>query len=120
MREIKFKVYYKPHKTIYPVVKINLDKEIVSFKDNTTDTIVVVGYDSVELMKYTGLKDKDGKDIYEGDLVAIDYPQFNHTQVDEVEWNKVGWDPFYGSMQEDGAKYKIVGNKYTHRGGYEW
>ena len=57
MREIKFRAYHKTGKEmIYkrPLNKVGQDSQFG---------------DDVILMQYTGLKDKNGKEIYEGDIV---------------------------------------------------
>ena len=71
MREIKFRAWYKRTQTMLPVKVLKLtkygwiaDKSHFNYVPNTN----VIGRD-VELMQYTGLKDKNGKEGYFDDLV---------------------------------------------------
>jgi uncharacterized phage protein (TIGR01671 family) len=90
--------------------------------------------DDYELMQYTGMKAKDGKDIYEGDIVVADrYPFFNDGvpgYVGVIEWAHAAWyyglecvnDKLAGSAVGDqlGAdgkevtEFRIIGNIHEH------
>jgi len=66
MREIKFRAWLKDTNEMIEVEDIRLNKP---FMINTTSAWRLE--DEIILMQYTGLKDKNGKEIYEGDIVTI-------------------------------------------------
>ena len=71
MREIKFRAWDKEIEKIYPVLKIDFVEEWVSMYSK----IAGQHYNwlnNLVLMQYTGLEDKNGVEIYEGDIVKFD------------------------------------------------
>jgi uncharacterized phage protein (TIGR01671 family) len=68
-REVKFRAWHKEWKSLDKVISIDWDNEQVQIESDIGNCDWV-GMDAVILMEYTGLKDKNGAEIYEGDIVA--------------------------------------------------
>jgi uncharacterized phage protein (TIGR01671 family) len=112
-REIKFRAWDKKEKRMLPVDAVNFfNKSIVSNRARGEHSGGQLGFIEVELMQYTGLKDKNGKEIYEGDIIksgngALGVVKWRHFGFEQDMIKTLGW----WVIQEDG---EVIGNIYEN------
>ena len=68
MREIKFRAWDNVQEVMLPVENIDFRNDLITL--NEDDNSLTDTFKMITLMQYTGMKDKNGKEIYEGDIVG--------------------------------------------------
>lgn len=126
MREIKFRAWDEEDERMYCddkviVTFIGFLEEVYVKRNSTVDELI-----DYKLMQYTGLKDKNDKEIYEGDILkgttkgnseevlAITYVKWDRGQFDLfTEMTSDSWeDALYNYMQF--FDVEVIGNIYEN------
>lgn len=128
MRDIKFRAYIKDTNKRVPS-EINKIVEVKSLHLGSRKAIIgysksssnygnySISFDDIELMQYTGLHDKNGEEIYEGDIVYVASEDENAFILWDKETARYiiqfkGWcvdfDNYYGKELE------VIGNIYDN------
>lgn len=121
MREIKFRAW----QNITHVMLYNIEKGTGAPDENPPFADYIENKNMI-VMQYTGLKDKHGRDVYEGDFVKAVLSDRNgelvEEVIEEVHFNQGLLCPFYMrvNFEEDWWKdslqdgFEIVGNRWEN------
>ena len=132
MREIKFRAWDKTGKYKSMCQVINLYSGEHPFAQCACDwqdgdvyrwRVFTRGLDAIELMQFTGLKDKNGKEIWEGDILRSVYGEngnvagfvfYRAFEFVCMRKSKKSWHDFGCVVGEEGEIYEVIGNIYSN------
>lgn len=119
----KFRAWDKETQTMLDVSLIDFKKSVLVGEHWEFGETNFINFDDVNLMQSTGLFDKNGKEIFEKDILDYNgrkvivkwhgsYASFIYEFVDELQNRKTEWKPLYLSYYH----FKIIGNVYQNPG----
>lgn len=129
-REIKFRVWYPDYKKMHTGDEIDFGNACMDIRNGKLIfNIYEIDYDEAPeyftesgyvLMQFTGLRDKNGKEVYEGDIIANGDTKPAILQVKFLEGGfcctaegilPIDLNCFYPSI---GCRFEVIGNIYEN------
>jgi len=109
MRTIKFRVWSKEQQFMHEATAIEWE-----------DGKMVKPNDGWILMQFTGLKDKNGKEIYEGDIVRVGKKwvgivEFHLPEDNDFSYGFVVSTTEMGTLDLSEFNHKVIGNIYESK-----
>jgi hypothetical protein len=112
MRELRFRCFWIRRKKMYPVEIISNGGACALLTTGKTHRWVVRG---IEIMQSTGLKDKNGKEIYEGDILRGGEPIGGEPRISVIEWINTPYAACFNFGFLPAAHFcEVIGNIYEN------
>ena len=120
----RYRAFYKANQKMYEVLTLDIIDEKVLIENNDNPKSPLRGYVKItetELMQSTGLYDKNGVEIYEGDIITTDLERpyliveyrNGAFMINCNDGSDDYYDIFFGTSEEPEEVYKygeVIGN----------
>jgi uncharacterized phage protein (TIGR01671 family) len=115
MREIKFRGWHTTQKEMFSAEEMAADQlallptgQFINVSGDSTILSEIYPRDKFIPLQYTGLKDRNGKEIYEGDIVRITIAGFGIEKDIAIKWE----DGKYTEPMFEDYHREVIGNIY--------
>ena len=124
MREIEFRAWLKNENKMVDVISINTNDKVIAYIDKDKKELIVnCDFDNIELMQWTGQRDKtrteeypEGKKIFEDDIIESEEFGVGTVYYDEEcgQYLVKLYEEGYIGIGKADIDFKIVGNIYEN------
>ena len=121
MKEFKMKAWLKKENKMVSIIGIDLNYQYIRYSDDGNlfkDDYKIADFKDIELLQFTGTKDKAGQELYEADVIlfndGIDDIYGLISYDDEDGTYRVSYENITEHLSEREGDFEIVGNIFEN------
>ena len=126
MKEFKIKAWLKKEKKMVAIIGIDLNYQYIRYTDDGNlfkDDYKIAEFKDIELLQFTGAKDKVGQELYEADVIlfndGIDDIYGLISYDDDDGTYRVSYENITEPLSDREGDFEIVGNIFENPDLYE-
>lgn len=120
MKEFKMKAWLKKENKMVAIIGIDLNYQYIRYTDDGNlfkDDYKIANFKDIELLQFTGTKDKAGQELYEADVIlfndGID-DIYGLISYDDEGTYRVSYENITEHLSEREGDFEIVGNIFEN------
>ena len=121
MKEFKMKAWLKKENKMVAIIGIDLNYQYIRYTDDGNlfkDDYKIADFKDIELLQFTGTKDKAGQELYEADVIlfndGIDDIYGLISYDDDEGTYRVSYENITKHLSEREGDFEIVGNIFEN------
>lgn len=117
MREIGYRAWLKKDKKMVEVKSIHFGTKKIMYGYSESSHCygnVTCKFDDCELMQFTGLTDKNGKQIFEGDIVKLGTGEIRFVFYGCSSFRHTNYGKYAKEFDHKDKGYEVIGNIYDN------